>query len=434
LHLKSSVIKVNLNKNYNEVKLKIAYFVGLLCGMIQPLNAQWVALNSGVSVPFRGVYFLDSKNGIFVGDNSTVLRTTNGGELWIKQTLPASGLFVEHAHIFDEQTAIVVGDKVFRTTNGGVQWTQVTISGNPSFSGVHFISSLLGFASSSSGKIYISDDGGLNWSPQTTNTTTFLTDITFADNNNGYAVGIGGTIIYTNNGGATWNQATSNNSNNLWGVYAVNSTIGYAVGGDVNGLNGNVLKTTDSGANWYSTTVDANSVLTGIYFIDSKVGYVGGTKIWKTTDGGQSWEMQKDVGETTVLFFSGDLTGYAGDHSGKIFKTTNGGTTGVIGEKKSPENFQLYQNYPNPFNPTTIIKFSISSGGNSSLSKVSLKIYTLLGKEAAILLDYELSPGTYEVPFNATGLASGVYFYRLEVRNSGAQLSFVDTKSLTLLR
>ena len=411
--------------------MKLISLVVLLCCIIQPLNAQWVSQNSGVSVPLRGVYFSDSNNGIFVGDNSTVLRTTNGGNLWVKQTLPSSGLFVEDAYIFDDLTAIVVGDKVFRTTNGGTQWTQVVIPGNPSFSGVDFVNSSLGYASSSSGKIYISTDGGLVWSEQSSNTTTFLTDISFADQNNGYAAGFGGTIVYTQDGGKTWSPATTNTTNNLWGVCAVSSTIGYAVGGDGNGVNGNVLKTTDGGATWNSTIVDPNSVLTGIYFIDSDVGYVGGTKIWKTIDGGQNWSMQKDVGETTVLFFTDSSTGYAGDHSGRIFKTTNGGTTEVIQEEGLSTEFQLYQNYPNPFNPETKILFSISFGSNS---KVSLRVYNLLGQEVATLLNTELSPGIYEVPFNATGLASGVYFYRLNVQSSGTQLSFVDTKSLIVLR
>ncbi len=411
--------------------MKIILFAGLLFFIMQPLSAQWVPQTSGVTVPLRGVYFLDAQNGIFVGDNSTVLRTTNGGDLWVKQTLPTTGLFVEDVHMFDDLSAIVVGDKVFRTTNGGAQWTQVVIPGNPSFSGVDFVDSNLGYASSSSGKIYITTNGGLDWSPQSSNTTTFLTNISFADQDNGYAVGFGGTIVYTDDGGTTWKQATTGTTNNLWGVCAVSSTIGYAVGGDGNGVNGNVLKTTDGGATWNSTTVDPNSILTGIYFIDSDVGYVGGTKIWKTIDGGQNWSMQKDVGETTVLFFTDSSTGYAGDHSGRIFKTTNGGTTEVIQEEGLSTEFQLYQNYPNPFNPETKIRFTISFGSNS---KVSLRVYNLLGQEVATLLNTELSPGIYEVPFNATGLASGVYFYRLDVQSSGTQLSFVDTKSLIVLR
>ena len=125
----------------------------------------------------------------------------------------------------------------------------VVIPGNPSFSGVDFVDSKLGYASSNSGKIYITTRR-FGLSPQSSNTTTFLTNISFADQDNGYAVGFGGTIVYTDDGGTKMKQATTGTTNNLWGVCAVSSTIGYAVGGDGNGVNGNVLKATDCGGTW----------------------------------------------------------------------------------------------------------------------------------------------------------------------------------------
>jgi hypothetical protein len=83
-----------------------------------------------------------------------------------------------------------------------------------------------------------------------------------------------------------------------------------------------------------------------------------------------------------------------------------------------PEKYSLYQNYPNPFNPVTKIKFEIPSGlsfPNSSIGnpQVLLKVYDILGKEIATLVNEKLNPGTYEVEFNGANLPSGVYFYRL---------------------
>jgi photosystem II stability/assembly factor-like uncharacterized protein len=392
--------------------------------------AQWESQNSGVSVPLRGVYFLDSQTGIFTGDNSTVLKTTNGGDVWTTQTLPVTGLFIEDAHIFDELNAIVVGDKVFKTTNGGAQWNEVTIPGSPALSGVHFVNSSLGFASSAGGKIYITTDSGSNWTQQTSNTTAFLTDISFANSTIGYAVGFGGTIVYTSDGGTNWNPASTGTTNNLWGVFAVTPTLGYAVGGDGSALNGNILKTTDGGANWNSSIVDPNSLLTGIYFINPDTGYVSGTKIWKTEDGGQTWVMQKDISETTVIFFSDSLTGYAGDHAGNIYKTINGGTSGIKDESNLVESYQLFQNYPNPFNPSTKIKYtipSVISTGERNLF-VTLKVYDVLGNEVATLVNEEKPAGAYEVVFNAENLPSGIYFYRLV---SG---KYTETKKMILLR
>ena len=73
-----------------------------------------------------------------------------------------------------------------------------------------------------------------------------------------------------------------------------------------------------------------------------------------------------------------------------------------------PAEFQLQQNYPNPFNPSTTIGFSIPKAGY-----VTLKVYNILGQEVATLLDGFKAPQTYSLKFEGTGLASGVYFYRL---------------------
>jgi len=70
--------------------------------------------------------------------------------------------------------------------------------------------------------------------------------------------------------------------------------------------------------------------------------------------------------------------------------------TGVNeGLNNSPDKFELHQNYPNPFNPSTVIGYQLSV-----LSKVSLKVYDVLGNEVATLVDKEQQPGSYEVSFN----------------------------------
>ena len=73
-----------------------------------------------------------------------------------------------------------------------------------------------------------------------------------------------------------------------------------------------------------------------------------------------------------------------------------------------PAEFSLSQNYPNPFNPSTSIKYSVPSN-----EYVSLKIYDVLGKEVATLVNQEMNAGIYEVQFDATLFTSGVYIYRL---------------------
>jgi hypothetical protein len=90
-------------------------------------------------------------------------------------------------------------------------------------------------------------------------------------------------------------------------------------------------------------------------------------------------------------------------------------------DQSIPKQFLLEQNFPNPFNPSTTIRFSVPHHG-----PVSLKVYDILGKETAVVLQQELEPGTYSAQWNALGHASGVYFYRLTAG------TFSDTKKFLL--
>jgi hypothetical protein len=97
--------------------------------------------------------------------------------------------------------------------------------------------------------------------------------------------------------------------------------------------------------------------------------------------------------------------------------------TSIGTHAQPPSGFVLYQSYPNPFNPTTTIRFNLFTSQH-----VSLKIFNVLGQEVVTLVDDVRSAGDHRIEFNATGLASGVYYYRLQVD----ELS--QTKRLVLLR
>lgn len=104
--------------------------------------------------------------------------------------------------------------------------------------------------------------------------------------------------------------------------------------------------------------------------------------------------------------------------------------TSVNDDNVFPDEFVLEQNYPNPFNPSTKIKFKIPSviASETKQSLVSLIVYNLLGNEVATLVNEYKPAGSYEVEFNASELASGVYFYKLQTG------SFVKTKKMVLLK
>ena len=99
-------------------------------------------------------------------------------------------------------------------------------------------------------------------------------------------------------------------------------------------------------------------------------------------------------------------------------------TTDVINlSAAAPSVFELRQNYPNPFNPSTIISYAIPSR-----AYVTLSVFNTLGQKVAELVNSEMGAGNYNATFDATGLSSGVYLYRINAGN------FSETKKLMLVK
>ncbi|HLP18619.1 MAG TPA: YCF48-related protein [Bacteroidota bacterium] len=241
-------------------------------------------------------------------------------------------------------------------------------------------------------------------------TTDWLSAVTFADKNNGTIVGANGTILHTANGGTTWIREQSGTTQTLCAVSFVNANIGIAVGLGV------ILHTTNGGATWTSQTngVSATGSYLGVAFSDALNGTVvgfGGT-VLRTIDGGASWSKQTNgIDPYKNLFgvsFSRQSTGIVVGDGGMVFTTTDGGshwTTQVVG--------------------TTACLFGVSFS-LPSRSFVMLKIFDVMGREVATLIEEELSAGAYAKQWNASGMPSGVYFYRLQAGTSS------ETKRLIL--
>ena len=94
-----------------------------------------------------------------------------------------------------------------------------------------------------------------------------------------------------------------------------------------------------------------------------------------------------------------------------------------VQDERIPNDFMLSQNYPNPFNPVSKIKYRIPHR-----SMVKLQVFDILGNEISTLVNTEQTAGSYEVEFNGSNLASGIYFYRL---NAG---EFTSVKKMLLLK
>jgi hypothetical protein len=118
---------------------------------------------------------------------------------------------------------------------------------------------------------------------------------------------------------------------------------------------------------------------------------------------------------------------------GGILKLSPVTSTNITEENSVVTEFSLSQNYPNPFNPSTLIQFTL---GNRQF--VTLKVYDMLGKEVAVLVNDYKNAGSYSVQFNVDdlNLSSGIYFYRMQAGSSSSSLGidFVETKKMIYLK
>lgn len=165
----------------------------------------------------------------------------------------------------------------------------------------------------------------------------------------------------------------------------------------------------------------------------------GNTEIYykRSTDGGTSWESDTRLTNNSSSSIYPSLT-VSGSSVHVVWYDRRDGTYPEIYYKRNPtgnsigitpisseipNGFSLSQNYPNPFNPSTNIEFAIPKSG-----LVKLKVFDLLGGEIETLVNENLKAGIYEADFDASGLSTGIYFYRLEAGN------YSETKKMMLIK
>jgi len=177
--------------------------------------------------------------------------------------------------------------------------------------------------------------------------------------------------------------------------------------------------TTNRGMMW-----DTTSALPGSGSINSLTGVNNqwwaarqNNMIYTSTDGGNTWTLQYTAPGSGAYY----AMAKARNDSLIIAVRSDGGISAyeiqtpveVTTGESAPLTFNLSQNYPNPFNPATNIVFDVPEAG-----QVNLTIYNVLGEEAAVLVNGEVTAGRHQVTFNASSLPSGAYFYKLQQNNS----------------
>lgn len=404
------------------------------------LNSQWVQQTSGTSVFLNSISFTGYNTGYACGFGGLTLKTTNSGTNWTAMpTITVTYLY--SIYFLTDLVGFTCGTngKIARTTDGS-SWVSQVSGTTQTLRSITFRGSNAGFAVGDNGTILLTTDGGTNWLPP--NLDQSGSDNYYSVNFNSASTGwicgynTAAVIKKSTDGAHTWqNQSAGLGNFILRDIKFLNSTTGIAVGDG-----GYIVRTTNGGTNWIQSasgiTNDLQSIDLGAIGLGSFTWYAAGFggKILKSTNDGVSWGQL--TSGTTINLFELDVctnsrdTVFACGGQGLIIRTTNGGGSFVGLEQNGnsiPAEYSLNQNYPNPFNPSTKIGFNIPVN-----SFVTIEVFDMLGRKISDLVNNDLNAGSYNISFNASGLSSGIYFYRLTAVSGGT--NFTKTMKLNLIK
>lgn len=392
--------------------------------------------------------------------NSQFVRTTDGGTTWTSSIVVASGLIGSNIAAVDANTAYVAmwdpsnasSGGVFKTTDGGTGWTKQTTA-FPSSGGlpsaIHFFDAnngvCMGNPHGGYWEIYTTTNGGSQWTrvPSANIPAPVTGDISDNVNNArfGNSVWFGtefNSVYRSTDRGMTWSVARDVLGRGNLGPYIAFRDSLNGVGCCPFNSGNQISRTTDGGITW--TPLAAASIPatpsaylpayvpgTHTYVITSTSNTGGAAPLIPgsvySTDDGLSWTQIDNLPHSHAAFVS-DRVGWSGGLNDAIYKWDNSLLVTSVGQSKGiVEGFRLEQNYPNPFNPSTTIRYGLPTRAH-----VTLSVFNTLGQQVAILVNESQEMGYHELKFDASGLASGVYFYRIQAG------SFVQTKKLLLLR
>lgn len=410
-----------------------------------------------------------------LGTSSQIIYSDDFGISWQLSPKKTNSSIINFCFAGGKGFALTRNGDVFVSDDGtGKTWDYLSSAGKNLSGSMVFTSNNNGFILKENHHIVKSTDLGKTWqtvlSPVKPYSRNLVGGIDFSDDNNGYAWFSQNDygeyhVFKTSDGGENWNELKmfAGPGYISGNVVAFDSTTAVLLGPDLW-----TQKTTDGGATWNPVNLidfPAAFILRDFEDIskidENRAIAIGDGFICKTTDKGSSWTYLNhglndiDSGFYKIAF-SGDTLGYIALYSGDIIKTTDFGVTwsknsayfdqyyffaaGInpagqaffgtssgfilgeepvvgINDEKFKLDFTLNQNYPNPFNPSTQISYELSNPGI-----VQLKIFDVLGREVAELVNGYQSAGKHKVEFNAEKsvrklYSSGVYFVQLRQGN-----------------
>ena len=424
------------------------YFTLLLIITLSTTSfSQWQLQNSGISENLNDVAILNQTTAIVVGDNGTILKTSNNGNEWN----PINSGTINNLNAVSFSTmgdGITVGNGVIcLTTDGGESWSDSSIDKNAIsvssfYSAYWYWNILIGC-----------DDGTIFYYGTAYNTwldTVLTNEPVIAVGMTDLGLHVSPVIVATNS--FNFNTDLPIDPTSTWKLYnnplnpgdslrcgELNWDYQYLIGSG--GSSGSEILTLKKYF-WLDTLWTPRYSAISSPFIPEDIAiyydydlFICGSdgKILTSIDDGASWSEQiTGIGtKLNAISLRSDSIGYSVGENGTILFTSNGGGINSVDEIIRPNEIVLYQNYPNPFNPNTNIQYELNSR-----SFVQLKVFDVLGKEIAKLVNEEQNAGSYNIEFDPTqqnlDQSTGIYFYQLST--TGEESKSVQTKKMIYLK
>jgi photosystem II stability/assembly factor-like uncharacterized protein len=425
-------------------------------------NGMWYSQSTNdTNYTYNSVFFTNDTVGWVCGDHGKIFRTTNGGDSnsWVMQLtnsyqndikkivgIPGSERYVYACGVVANSDPL--SGFFLQTNDGGNIWTNKIVN-YVGFKAIHFINAFTGFIVGgrfddiNAGRILKTTNAGVgtngltftNYDDNGITTIGTFRAISFINTNTGWITATNSsnntTLVKTTNMGENWNIVGTT----ITGIFIndikfINAQTGFACGGGANGGGAKILKTTNGGQSWavqtYMNANMFNSMSWPVYFSTYR-GFICGENglVYVSYDLGDTWIQQitPNINNLNCIYFPYADLGWAVGNNANVISTWHGGVNVNNISSQVPDNYKVYQNYPNPFNPATTIKFDILKSG-----LVTLDVFDVTGRRLDNLVNENLKPGSYSVTWDAKGLTSGIYFYRISSGN------FTKTMKMSLVK
>jgi Secretion system C-terminal sorting domain len=389
----------------------LEFLVILILSIVPTARAQWTSnFEYGNKIISLFIY----GNRILVGtaDQGVTYSSTDNGSSWsFFNALPATAFVAKDSNLFEGTSTIgvVLVNNYFGWTGASSGMTNLAVNALAEKDSMLF--------AGTNDSLFLSTNNGTNWTAVNMGVSNLHINAISIINKNIF-VGTNNGIFLSTNNGTSWITASNGLPTLKVLSFASIDTNIFA------GIYGGAFLSTNNGNSWIAVNNGLGGSTVGAFAVSGKNIFAVSGRVYLSTNNGGSWT-DEELGGANSIAISGNYV-FAGTASSSVWKRplSEMVTTGIEKSKnQTPVQSTLQQNYPNPFNPSTIITFNLPSK-----SFVSLKVFDLVGREVATLMNQEKLAGTYHVTFDASKLLCGIYFYRLQTG------SFIETKKLVLLK